>query len=206
MLPRECEGLRHSPICWCGHGPSIFAPRISSGWRALTRSVFLFDEIEAHLHPRWQRAVVPAVLKVMDTLSDAHDPRVQLLAATHSPLVLASLEPLFEEDRDRLFHLDVRQGQVHLEEEHWAKQGDVVNWLVSETFGLRQGRSIDAERAIEAAEALMRDDTGGLPEGLRSRDEIQRELERVLAGHDPFWPRWIVHSEQIADAVMKAGL
>ena len=168
--------------------------------------VFLFDEIEAHLHPRWQRAVVPAVLKVMDTLSDAHDPRVQLLAATHSPLVLASLEPLFEEDRDRLFHLDVRQGQVHLEEEHWAKQGDVVNWLVSETFGLRQGRSIDAERAIEAAEALMRDDTGGLPEGLRSRDEIQRELERVLAGHDPFWPRWIVHSEQIADAVMKAGL
>lgn len=158
--------------------------------------VFLFDEIEAHLHPRWQRAVVPAVLKVMDTLSHAHDPRVQLLAATHSPLVLASLEPLFKEDRDRLFHLDVRQGQVHLEEERWAKQGDVVNWLVSETFGLRQGRSIDAERAIEAAEALMRDDTGGLPEGLRSRDEIQRELERVLAGHDPFWPRWIVHTEQ----------
>ena len=166
--------------------------------------MLLFDEIEAHLHPRWQRAILPAILNVMDTLSVP--PRVQLVAATHSPLVLASVEPGFEEGRDRLFHLDVRHGQVHLEEEHWAKQGDVVNWLVSETFGLRQGRSIDAERAIEAAEALMRDDTGGLPEGLRSRDEIQRELERVLAGHDPFWPRWIVHSEQIADAVVKAGL
>ena len=43
----------------------------------------------------------------------------------------------------------------------WAKQGDVINWLVSETFGLRQGRSVEAERAIEAAEALMRDDTEG---------------------------------------------
>ena len=158
--------------------------------------VLLFDEIEAHLHPSWQRAVVPAVLKVMDILPDAHGPVVQLLAATHSPLVLASLEPLFEEECDRLFHLDLRHGQVHLDEVSWAKQGDVVNWLVSETFGLRQGRSVESERAIEAAEALMRDDTEGLPEGLRSRDEIQRELERVLAGHDPFWPRWIVDNEQ----------
>ena len=166
------------------------------GLESTRQIVLLFDEIEAHLHPRWQRAVVPAVLKVMNILSDAHNPKVQLLAATHSPLVLASVEPLFEEECDRLFHLDLRQGQVHLDEECWAKQGDVVNWLVSETFGLQQGRSVEAERAIEAAEALMRDDTEGLPENLRSRDEIQRELERVLAGHDPFWPRWVVDTER----------
>ena len=126
----------------------------------------------------------------------AHGPVVQLLAATHSPLVLASLEPLFEEERDRLFHLDLRHGQVHLDEVGWAKQGDVINWLVSESFGLRQGRSVEAERAIEAAEALMRDHTEELPEGLSTRDEIHRELKRVLAGHDPFWPRWIVDTEQ----------
>ena len=119
--------------------------------------VLLFDEIEAHLHPRWQRAILPAILNVMDTLSVP--PRVQLVAATHAPLVLASVEAVFEEGRDRLFHLDLRDGQVQLDEECWAKQGDVVNWLVSETFGLRQGRSIEAERAIEAAEAFMRNDT-----------------------------------------------
>ena len=166
------------------------------GLESTHQIVLLFDEIEAHLHPRWQRTVVPAVLKVIDILPDAHSPVVQLLAATHSPLVLASVEPLFEEESDRLFHLDLRHGQVHIDEVCWAKQGDVINWLVSETFGLRQGRSVEAERAIEAAEALMRDDTEGLPEGLGSRDEIQRELEQVLAGHDPFWPRWIVHSER----------
>ena len=169
---------------------------VQLGLKSTHQIVLLFDEIEAHLHPRWQRAVVPAVLKVMDILPDDHSPVVQLLAATHSPLVLASVEPLFEEESDRLVHLDLRHGQVHLDEVCWAKQGDVINWLVSETFGLRQGRSVEAERAIEAAEALMRDDTEGLPEGLRSRDEIQRELERVVAGHDSFWPRWIVHSER----------
>lgn len=44
-------------------------------------------------------------------------------------------------------------GQAKVTKELWAKQGDVVNWLVSDAFGLRQARSIDAERAIEAAEA-----------------------------------------------------
>ena len=164
--------------------------------------VLLFDEIEAHLHPLWQRTIVPALLKVMDTLTDFRDPRaqldpsVQLVAATHSPLVLASVEPLFKTECDRLFHLDVRDGAVRLDEEPWAQQGDVVNWLVSETFGLRQGRSVEAERAIEAAEAFMRNDRGGLAEGLTTQSGIQRELERVLPGHDPFWPRWVVHNER----------
>ena len=158
--------------------------------------VLLFDEIEAHLHPLWQRTIVPALLTVMETLSDVHDPSVQLLAATHSPLVLASVEPLFDEERDRVFHLDVRDREVLLHEQRWAKQGDVVNWLVSETFGLRQGRSIEAERAIEAAEAFMRDDQDSLVDGLTTQSDIQRELERVLPGHDPFWPRWVVDSER----------
>ncbi|MDE0223370.1 MAG: AAA family ATPase [Spirochaetaceae bacterium] len=163
--------------------------------------VLLFDEIEAHLHPLWQRTILPALLTAMSTLSDVEELSeqpidVQLVAATHSPLVLASVEPLFEVEHDRLFHLDVHNGAVRLDEVPWAKQGDVVNWLVSETFGLRQGRSIEAERAIEAAEAFMRSDQDVLVEGLTTQSDIQRELERVLPGHDAFWPRWVVHSER----------
>ena len=128
--------------------------------------VLLFDEIDAHLHPRWQRIIVPAILEVMNGLT-VDGTSIQLLAATHSPLVLASVEPLFDEECDRLFHLDINDGQVRLAEEPWAMQGDVLNWLVSDVFGLRQGRSVEAERAIEAAEAFMRGDEQRLPENLR---------------------------------------
>ena len=76
--------------------------------------------------------------------------------------------------------------------EPWAKQGDVVNWLVSDAFGLRQARSLEAERAIEAAEAWMRGDKAALPEKLRTQAAIHKELQRVLPGHDDFWPRWII--------------
>ena len=157
--------------------------------------VLLFDEIDAHLHPRWQRIIVPAIFEVMNGLT-VDGTSIQLLAATHSPLVLASVEPLFDEERDRLFHLDINDGQVRLVEEPWAMQGDVLNWLVSDVFGLRQGRSVEAERAIEAAEAFMRGDEQRPPENLRERDDIHRELRRVLPGHDSFWPRWVVWVEQ----------
>lgn len=156
--------------------------------------ILLFDEIDAHLHPRWQRAIVPAILKVMDRLTNS-DAGVQLIAATHSPLVLASVEPHFDEECDRLFHLDIHDGHVQLDIVPWAKQGDALNWLVSEVFGLRQARSVEAEYAIEAAQAYMRGDAQQNPENLREEVAIHRELQRVLAGHDPFWPRWIITTE-----------
>ena len=165
------------------------------GVKVAGQVILLFDEIDAHLHPRWQRAIVPAILRVMDGLTNG-DAGVQLIAATHSPLVLASVEPHFDQDCDRLFHLDVREGRVQLDIVPWAAQGDALNWLVSDVFGLRQARSVEAERAIEAAQAFMRGDARQIPESLREVETIHRELQRVLAGHDPFWPRWVVSTER----------
>lgn len=158
--------------------------------------IFLVDEIEAHLHPQWQRRIVPALLEVMNALTGEHSVPVQLITATHSPLVLASIEPQFQEDTDRLFHLSLHGEQVVLGEIPWAKQGDAVSWLVSDAFGLQQGHSLEAERAIDIAQAFMRGDFHNLPTELNTQDRIHAELKRVLAGHDPFWPRWIVQQKE----------
>ncbi len=157
-----------------------------------SRIVLLIDEVEAHLHPRWQRTIVPALIKTVDLLEFGQDAAIQIVAATHSPLVLASVEPVFDEERDKLFTLAFEQGNVRLREEAWAKQGDVVNWLVSDAFGLEQARSVEAEQAIEAAEAWVRGATAELPPHLSSLDAIDAELKRVLAGHDTYWPRWVL--------------
>jgi hypothetical protein len=121
---------------------------------------------------------------------------VQLIVATHSPLVLASVEPEFDDQQDAIFNIRLDSGQAVIEPEIWAKQGDVVNWLVSDAFGLRQARSIQAEEAIEAAEAWMRGERGAaLPTQLRTRQKIHHALERTLPGADHFWPRWIVWTD-----------
>lgn len=121
---------------------------------------------------------------------------MQLVVATHSPLVLASVEPHFDTDRDQLFHLELHEGQVHLESMPWAAKGDALNWLVSEIFGLQQARSVEAERAINKAQEIMLLDDQHDPEYRNRVKQVHRELQRVLAGHDPFWPRWIVSKEE----------
>lgn len=45
----------------------------------------------------------------------------------------------------------------------------------------------------------MRGDAYLNPENLRDSDQIHQALESVLAGHDPFWPRWVVWVEHQAD-------
>ena len=47
--------------------------------------IVLIDEVDLHLHPRWQRAILPQLIKTF--------PNVQLIATTHSPLVLSKIKP-----------------------------------------------------------------------------------------------------------------
>lgn len=164
------------------------------GLKVASEIIFLIDEIECHLHPQWQRRIVPALLRVMSALTE-QKVRVQLIVATHSPLVLASAEPDFDETQDAVFNIRLVEKQAVIGQETWAKQGDVVNWLVSDVFGLQQARSVEAERAISAADAWMLGQRTGLPEGLATQDAIHAELVRVLPGGDHFWPRWVVWVE-----------
>ncbi|PZV22281.1 MAG: ATPase [Snowella sp.] len=157
--------------------------------------IFLMDEVESHLHPRWQRSIVPAIIKVVEKLQQKID--VQAFITTHSPLVLASVEPIFDEEIDKLFLFELNKKTVTLEEIPWTKQGDVISWLTSEIFGLKQARSKEAEQAIEAAQAWMRkDDMTQFPENLRTEKSIHQQLITLLPGHDPFFPRWIVNMEK----------
>ena len=162
--------------------------------------IFLFDELESHLHPAWQRAILPTLLALSDALKGITS--TQLIVTTHSPLVLASAEPHFNSETDKLFHLDLARSnwdrpKVKLTETIWTKQGDAVGWLTSDIFGLEQARSKEAEIAIEAAEAWMRGAFDELPKQLDTQGKIHTELLRVLADHDHFWPRWIVKTNQL---------
>jgi hypothetical protein len=86
------------------------------GVPATKQITFLIDEIEAHLHPSWQRSIVPALLSVIKKL--AQDAEVQLITATHSPLIMASLEPLFDSRTDAWFDFNLHDNEVTLQ--HYA--------------------------------------------------------------------------------------
>ena len=151
-----------------------------------SRMVVLFDEVEAHLHPKWQRQLLPAVVEAAGLL--ATNLSVQLIMTTHSPLVLASTEPIFSEERDALLHLDFGGESVSLERVPFVKYGDASRWLTSPIFHMRHARSREAEEAIERAKALQLEGDSADPSAVASTTNL---LRSYLAGDDSFWPRWI---------------
>lgn len=155
--------------------------------------IFLVDEIEAHLHPRWQRRIVPALLDVVEALTGTQDVSLQLIAATHSPLVLASVEPYFDTARDALWELDLKDQHVELTRPPWRRYGDVNSWLSSEIFDLEEPRSIEAETAMRRALALLQ---GGPKPALDEVEAVDADLRKVLSDVDRFWVRWSAFVEE----------
>lgn len=107
----------------------------ADGWEEQP-AVLLIDEIENHLHPTWQRRVIPELRK--------HFPGVQIFATTHSPFMVAGL----------------KAGQIHIlkRTENRVAPGppqerDIIGWTVSEILrGLMDvDDPTDEQTAINAA-------------------------------------------------------
>ena len=148
--------------------------------------VILIDELEEHLHPRWQRVILPALLAVAKTIMSGSDVRVQIIAATHSPMVMASLEPLFDAEQDAWFDLNLVDGEVTLEKMAWRKHGDANAWLESEAFDLPSTGSIPAGITKDSAAKALENPRLSKKKFL----EHDTALRGVLSDTDEFWIRW----------------
>lgn len=150
--------------------------------------VFLIDEIEAHLHPKWQRRIIHALLSVMKKLTKA--PQVQIITATHSPLVLASVEPVFDESKDAWFDLDFVRANgssgVELTRRPFIRRGNVSNWLTSDAFDLPSAVSLEAEQVLQEAAIAM----SAAEFDAKKAKKLESRLRAVLGDTDPFWMRW----------------
>ena len=177
-------------VTWAWHEHKIAAREVDE--TPAQKMVVLVDEVEAHLHPRWQRVILPALMTLGKLLSE--DLNVQIIAATHSPLILASVETDFSADSDVLYHLQLADNSVRLDAVEYQKYGDSSGWLTSPVFGLRHARSREAENAIERAKRVQ---LSSDPDPVEVR-LISKELQRSLAPDDAFWPRWVYFAEQIA--------
>jgi hypothetical protein len=194
---RRIAGLTHM-LLWSWNEHQLAAERL--GEDTAQQLILLVDEIESHLHPRWQRSVLRSLLKVAEVLHQGAN--VQLIAATHSPLVLASAEPMFNQELDAWFDLDAEHGpdgaRVVLRKREFYPRGDVSNWLTSEAFDLKAPRSEEAEAAMEAARALLRRPE---PPSIAEVRDVDAALRSgALSDIDPFLVRWGGFVKEIENA------
>lgn len=103
-------------------------------------AVVLIDEVDAHLHPAWQREI--------GTWLTSHFPLVQFIVTTHSPLVAQAATG------GRVYMLPApgsedTAGMVSPAEYERLITGNTDDVLSSRAFGLPQTRSIRLVRAME---------------------------------------------------------
>lgn len=173
-------------LVWAWREHVIAAKRL--GEKRVNNVVMLVDEIESHLHPKWQRSILGALMGLNDAMY--RGAKIQLVVSTHSPLVLASAETLFDEDRDKWLDFDLVENRGKFEavvtDRPFVRQGSISNWLTSEAFDLKHAGSKQAEAVIEEAATLLSKDSLAKKGWL----EMQTKLRAVLSDSDPFWIRW----------------
>jgi len=163
------------------------------GEKPTNSMVLLWDEVEAHLHPQWQRLILPAMMKVVSAiLLQEKKSDVQIIATTHAPLVLSSLETHCNDEQDQLFNLQIgKKGAVELEILPWAKYGDVTGWLTSPAMDLASSYPKEAEEAMVMARNLIAGRKSTLQGKPATKQIVHDELLRTLRDTDPFWRYWM---------------
>lgn len=95
--------------------------------------IILIDELDLHLHPEWQRQILPGLLKSF--------PKCQFIITTHSPYIISSLQP-----QNKLFSI-TENGITPISENTY---GSEVSDILQRILGLSSLRDIQIERDIEA--------------------------------------------------------
>ena len=157
-------------------------------------AILLIDEIENHLHPTWQRRVIPALLE--------HFPGLQIFATTHSPFVVAGL----------------KAGQVHLlkRDENGlvtaeTNPQDIIGWTMDEILRTMMGVDDPTDQQTAEAAEELRALRNGVPAPTEAEEEkrqecirkLRQKVDRDLLAGGPAAAQREIFEEQFAAALEK---
>jgi predicted ATPase len=138
--------------------------------------LLLLDEIDLHLHPEWQRRVLPIVQRVF--------PRAQIVASTHSPFVVASARDAHVVSLERRGQAAVVAGVRS------SPEGSSYATIIEELFGVHSEYDVEIEASLrrlrDAKEALLSGQTNDRGPFDREVEVLQTRSEELakLAGFE----------------------
>ncbi|WNG14227.1 AAA family ATPase [Cystobacter fuscus] len=187
-FPALSDGYR-AFLCWVGDVLYHLHLICKKGQRLVDmRGVVLVDEVDLHLHPEWQRHLVPSLSRAF--------PRLQFVLTSHSPLVVSTLSSqnvLLLEERKRAGGVMATE-VLRPGEELYGLSADQI--LTSQSFGLESSRDerffeqlkevADQARDGGSEDALrfMRMVAGGPVAGDAPVSELPGRELLVLRGHE----------------------
>ena len=132
----------------------------------LSNGIVLIDEIDLHLHPKWQRTIVGRLTETF--------PNIQFIVSTHSPIIISGAL-----DNAEMIILSGEQVNEVSGSEYITY--DISQLLLSDLFGLDSSRATRWTSTIEEQQRLLQKTNRTAEEDSRL-DEINRELSVLSYG------------------------
>jgi predicted ATP-binding protein involved in virulence len=131
----------------------------------------LVDEIDLHLHPKWQRDVREYLLK--------HFPNTQFICSTHSPFMAQSSAG------DNLVVLRRENGEVYIQNNPQViKEWRIGQFTTSELFNIGSERGPNIEKRVNRRRELL-DKKDITPEEAQELGILDSELADLPVETDP---------------------
>jgi energy-coupling factor transporter ATP-binding protein EcfA2 len=178
-------GVRHT-FGWIAD----FMRRLDQGSPKATDTVLLLDEIDAHLHPQWQRLLLPAIKRAF--------PKTQIIVSSHSPFVISSCP-------HAVVHvLKVNDnGTASLDHRQEAPFGSSVMATLGDIFGVESRFDVETEKQLDEWDKLKQGKAAGK---LSSRDSKRLDELTMILSQRSEELHWLVSPGQIPDSVVASIL
>ena len=131
--------------------------------------LLLLDEVDIHLHPAWQRKVLPMVQRLFKN--------AQIVVSTHSPFVVASVSDAW------VYPFTVKDGVASLGEVIPSQAGASVSSVLRTVFGVAEEFDVETEaelsRFYRVRDAVLAGETARFGELERLAEETASRGEEV---------------------------
>jgi energy-coupling factor transporter ATP-binding protein EcfA2 len=143
------------------------------------RGIVLIDEIEQHLHARWQRTAIDDLRRMF--------PHVQFIATTHSPLVASCVgQYSAQEDHDQLCVLEATErGPVVASSHEHMKGWRMDQVLASRAFKYQVQSDPEFESTFRVASALLAKVSRSSEEERMLKSIMDKIKDSMLSGISP---------------------
>ncbi len=170
-LPKDGQSIRFNQL---SDGEKIYIGLVADIARKLAMShpedehplevggVILIDEADLHLHPTWQRLLLPKLKEVF--------PNCQFILTTHSPFIITNIQT---SERDLLMTIGNGVGRIVPENVY----GQKTNLLLSTIFQLPSLRAPEVQQKIDIVYKHLGDGTEGSEEYVQAFNWLTEHVD-----------------------------
>lgn len=164
---------------------SLLNPHLNGNARKLTEGIVLIDEIDLHLHPKWQKTIVPNLKSLF--------PNIQFILTSHSPFIIQSLEGV---KGAKIINLDNDEMPYDYSRQEHRSVEDIAENVMNVVMPQRSERYMAMKKAAKEFFDLLKD----VSANENMKKAAKQKLDELVASYGADNPAYAAFLESKAES------